>query len=194
MRLNSARQAWHDCTYSRVGGQGVFASAVAQLGTRVQITEGQRLAGQAVHQALAGYVQASIAGLAPPLQAFGNYLYAPCLAAAEQEMAELAVFVMVQQRASRMTGIKRAKLEHVVKGVMARYRYMHQGGQSSNADPLAAPEAFRRWLSVHYGLDLSAVRWEREWGGYVRLIFDCCEDLDQRALAPIAGRIREIKK
>ncbi|WP_313739973.1 hypothetical protein [Pseudomonas sp.] len=194
MRLNTARQAWHDCTYSSISSQSVFASSVAQLGTKVQTTQGQRRASQAVHQTLAGSVQAAIAGLSRPLRAFGNYMYSPRLDACEQEDAEETVFLMVQQRAARMTAAKREKLEYLVKGVMARYRYMHQGGQSANADPLAAPEAFRAWLDVHYGIRLASASWEREWGGYVRSAFECCEDLDQRALAAVAGRIHEMKK
>ncbi|AIR90753.1 hypothetical protein [Pseudomonas cremoricolorata] len=194
MQLNTARQAWHDCTYGSWGAQSAFAAQLTQLGTRIQTTTGQRHAARAVHQALAGAIQAAIASLSRPLRAFGNYLYAPHVEAWEQQAAELAVFLLVQQRGKRMTATKREKLEVLVKGVLLRYRYMHQGGQSANVDPLAAPEAFRGWLQAHYQLSLSAVRWEREWGGYVRLAFDCCEDLDKQALAPIATRIHAMKK
>ncbi|MNJ72477.1 hypothetical protein D3C77_691320 [compost metagenome] len=92
-----------------------------------------------------------------------------------------------------MTAAKREKLEYVVKGVMTRYRYMHQGGQSANDDPLESPEGFRAWLNAHYGVKLDSVRWDREWGGYVRLAFDCCEDVDKMALGPVAATIYEMK-
>lgn len=194
MQLNSARQAWHDCTYTASSSQSAFGSQMAMLGTKVQTTQGQRHAGRAVHQTLAGVIQASIARLSRPLRAFGNYLYAPQVDDCEREDAELAIFILVQQRSARMTAAKRDKLEYVVKGVMARYRYMHQGGQSANADPLAAPEAFRGWLEAHYGVSLSSVSWAREWGGYVTLAFECCEDLDKQALSPIAASLYQMKK
>ena len=61
-----------------------------------------------------------------------------------------------------MTAAKRKHLECVVKGVMARYLYMHRGGQSANQDPLAAPEAFRTWLDAHYGAHLESSNWDRD--------------------------------
>lgn len=194
MQLNSARQAWHDSLYTAWDSQGAFIEQLGILGTMVQTTEKQRNASHAVHQALAGGVQAAIGQLTRHIKAFGNFMYSPRLDADTQEDAEEAIFVMVQQRSPRMTVAKREKLEYVVKGVMARYRYMHQGGQSANEDPLAAPEGFRAWLEAHYGVRLESVRWDREWGGYVRLAFDCCEDLDKEALAPVAAAINEMRR
>lgn len=40
------------------------------------------------------------------------------------------VFGMVVSKSKRMAAAKREKLKLVVKGVMRRYRCMHQGGQS----------------------------------------------------------------
>lgn len=194
MQLNSARQAWHDCYHTPWDSQGAFIEQLGLLGAMVQTTEKQRKANHAVHQALAGGVQAAISQLARSIKAFGNFMYSPRLDADTQEDAEEAVFNMVQQRSPRMTAAKREKLEYVVKGVMARYRYMHQGGQSANEDPLASPEGFRAWLNAHYGVKLESVRWDREWGGYVRLAFDCCEDLDKEALSPVAAAIYEMRR
>lgn len=194
MQLNSARQAWHDCLYTAWDSQGLFIEQLGLLGTMIQTTEKQRKASHAVHQALAGGVQAAIGKLPVRSKAFGNFMYSPRLDADTQEDAEEAVFVMVQQRSPRMTAAKREKLEYVVKGVMTRYRYMHQGGQSANDDPLESPEGFRAWLDAHYGVRLESVRWEREWGGYVRLAFECCEDLDKEALSPVAAAIYEMRR
>lgn len=194
MQLNSARQAWHDCFYVAWDSQGAFIEQLGLLGAMVQSTERQRHAGHAVHQALAGRVQSAIGKLPAHLRDFGQFMYAPRLDADTKENAEERVFVMVQQRSPRMTAAKRDKLEYVVKGVMARYRYMHQGGQSANDDPLESPEGFRAWMVAHYDVKLESVRWEREWGGYVRLIFDCCEDLDKDALSPVAAVIYEMRR
>lgn len=194
MQLNSARQVWHDCLYTAWDSQGSFIEQLGLLGAMVQTTERQRHAGHAAHQVIAGGVQSAIDKLKPHVKAFGHFMYAPRLDVDDKEAAEEVVFFMVQQRSPRMTAAKREKLEYVVKGVMTRYRYMHQGGQSANDDPLESPEGFRAWMSAHYGVKLESVRWEREWGGYVRLAFDCCEDLDKEALSPVAAAIYEMKR
>lgn len=194
MQLKSARQAWHDCLYTAWDSQGSFIEQLGLLGAMVQTTEKQRMASHAVHQALAGGVQSAIGQLSGSIKAFGNFMYAPRLDADTQEDAEEAVFIMVQQRSPRMTAAKREKLEYVVKGVMARYRYMHQGGQSANPDPLESPEGFRAWLVAHYDVKLESTNWERDWAGFVRLAFDCCEDLDKEALSPVAAAINEMRR
>ncbi|MCX2694305.1 hypothetical protein OO256_25490 [Pseudomonas sp. DCB_CB] len=194
MQLKSARQAWHDCLYTAWDSQGSFIEQLGLLGAMVQTTEKQRMASHAVHQALAGGVQSAIGQLASSIKAFGNFMYAPRLDADTQEDAEEAVFVMVQQRSPRMTAAKREKLEYVVKGVMARYRYMHQGGQSANPDPLESPEGFRAWMVAHYDVKLESTNWERDWAGFVRLAFECCEDLDKAALSPVAAAINEMRR
>lgn len=194
MQLNSARQAWHDCYHVAWDSQGSFIEQLGLLGAMVQTTEKQRKANHAVHQALAGGVQSAISKLPGRIKAFGNFMYSPRLDADTQEDAEEAVFVMVQQRSPRMTAAKREKLEYVVKGVMARYRYMHQGGQSANDDPLASPEGFRAWLDAHYGVRLESSNWDRDWGGFVSLVFECCEDLDKEALSPVAAAIYEMRR
>lgn len=160
----------------------------------VQTTERQRHAGHAAHQVIAGGVQSAIDKLKPHVKAFGHFMYAPRLDVDDKETAEEVVFLMVQQRSPRMTAVKREKLEYVVKGVMARYRYMHQGGQSANEDPLASPEGFRAWLDAHYGVRLESSNWERDWGGFVSLAFECCEDLDKQALSPVAAAIYEMRR
>lgn len=194
MQLNSARQAWHDCLHTPWDSQGVFIEQLGLLGTMVQTTEKQRKASHAVHQALAGGVQAAIVRLTGYVQAFGHFMYSPRVTADMQETAEESIFSMVMQRSPRMTAAKREKLEYVVKGVMARYRYMHQGGQSANQDPLASPEGFRAWLDAHYGVRLESSNWERDWGGFVSLAFECCEDLDKQALSPVAAAICEMRR
>jgi len=193
MKLNNARQAWHDCFYSAWDSQGTFIENLGMLGAMVQTTEKQRKASHAVHQVLAGGVQAAIGRLTKHLKDFGNFMYGPRLDIDTQESAEETVFRMVVMRSPRMTAAKRERLEYVLKGVMARYRYMHQGGQSSNQDPLAAPEAFRAWLDVHYGVRLESSNWDRDWGVVITLIFECCEDLDKEALAPVAAAIYEMR-
>lgn len=194
MQLNSARQAWHDCLYTAWDSQGSFIEQLGLLGAMVQTTERQRHAGHAAHQVIAGGVQSAIDKLKPHVKAFGHFMYAPRLDVDDKETAEEVVFLMVQQRSPRMTAVKREKLEYVVKGVMARYRYMHQGGQSANDDPLASPEGFRAWLDAHYGVRLESSNWERDWGGFVSLAFECCEDLDKQALSPVAAAIYEMRR
>lgn len=193
MKLNSARQAWHDCTHnpSRGGLSGLEQRSL--LGTAVQTTDRGVTADHAMHSTLAGWVQSAIARLHPQVQVFGEFMYGAGNDADIREAAEEVVFGLVLSKSPRMTAAKREKLEWVVKGVMRRYRYMHQGGQSANPDPLAKPEAFRAWLLDVYGARLESTNWERDWGGPVVLAFECCEDLDKKALSPVAAVIYQMK-
>lgn len=191
MKINSARQAWHDCTYNPAPGQ---SSDVVQLGVVVQTTERGPTANHAVHSALAGHIQSAIARLHPQVRVFGEYMYAANRDNDIREAAEEVVFGMVVSKSKRMTAAKREKLEYVVKGVMRRYRYMHQGGQSANDDPLIKPEGFRSWLMAEYGVRLESCNWDRDWECFVRLTFDCCEDLDRMALSPVAAAIYQMKE
>lgn len=191
MKIHSARQAWHDCTYIPAPGQ---SSDVVQLGVVVQGTERGPTANHAMHSALAGHIQSAIAKLHPQVRVFGEYMYAANRDDDINEAAEDVVFGMVMSKSKRMTAGKREKLEYVVKGVMRRYRYMHQGGQSANDDPLIKPEAFRSWLMGEFGVRLESCNWDRDWECFVRLSFDCCEDLDRMALSPIGAVIYQMRE
>lgn len=194
MQLNSARQAWHDCLYTAWDSQGAFIEQLGLLGTMVQTTEKQRKASHAVHQALAGGVQAVIFKLPGSLRAFGNFMYAPQSGDNEREVAEEWVFSLAMARSGRMTAAKRERCEYVAKGVMFRYRRMHQGGQSSAQDPFESPEWFKRWIDDVYGVMLPSCAWARDWEPFVQICFEVCEDLDKRALSPVAAAIYEMKE
>lgn len=194
MQLNSARQAWHDCLYTAWDSQGSFIEQLGLLGAMVQTTDKQRSASHAVHQALAGGVQAAIFKLPSGLRAFGNFMYAPQSGDNEREVAEECVFSLAVARSSRMTAAKRERCEHVAKGVMFRYRRMHQGGQSSAQDPFASPEWFKRWIDEVYGVTLPSCAWARDWEPFVQICFEVCEDIDKRALSSVAAAIYEMKE
>ena len=72
---------------------------------------------------------------------------------------------------------------------MRRYRYMHQGGQSANEDPLIKPEHFRCWLLAEFGVRIESYVWALDGEPSVTLAFECCEDLDRMALSPVAALI-----
>jgi hypothetical protein len=191
MKINSARQAWHDCTYNPAPGQ---TSDVAVLGVVVQSTERGPTADHAVHGALAGQIQSAIARLHHHLRAFGNAMYAAEPTDDDREEAEEAVFNLACTRAPRMTADKRERAEYVAKGVFRRYRYMHQGGQSANDDPLIKPELFRSWVNAEYGIKLPSAAWGRDWEPFVQLCFDACYDIDAKALSPIGEVIYKMRE
>ena len=191
MRIDSARQAWHDCNYNPAPGQ---TSDASELGVVVQGTQRGPTANHAVHGALAGHIQSVIARLHPQIRVFGDFMYAAEQSADIREAAEEVVFLMVVGKSPRMTAAKREKLEYVVKGVMRRYRHMHQGGQSANEDPLANLEKFRAWMWKIYEVRLESCAWSRDWEPYILRSFECCEDLDRMALGPVAAVIYQMKK
>ncbi|NHC51478.1 hypothetical protein [Pseudomonas sp. AU8050] len=191
MKINSARQAWHDCNYNPASGQ---SSDAAELGVVVQSSERGPTANHAVHGALAGHIQSAIARLHYQLRAFGNAMYAAEPTDDDREEAEDAVFHLACSRVERMTSSKRERAAYVAKGVFRRYRYMHQGGQSSNPDPLIKPEIFRTWVEGEYGIKLPSAAWGRDWEPFVQLCFDACYDIDAKALSPIGGIIYKMKE
>jgi hypothetical protein len=191
MNINSARQAWHDCTYNPAPGQ---TSDVVELGVVVQSTERGPTANHAMHSALAGHIQSAIARLHPQVRVFGEFMYAAGQDDDLREAAEEVVFTFVVSKSKRMTAAKREKLEYVVKGVMHRYKYMHQGGQSANPDPLSKPETFRAWLFGEYGVRIESCAWARDWEPVIQLAFECCEDVDRMALSPIGAVIYQMKE
>lgn len=193
MKLNSARQAWHDAYYQPWDSQGAFIEQLGLLGAMVQRTERVRSASHAAHQALAGQVQAAVGGLHSQLRAFGTYMYAPRCDEDTREAAEEAVFNLAVSKSPRMTAAKRERCLYVAKGVMHRYRRMHQGGQSSTPDPLATPEAFKNWLEDWHGVRLPSCAWARDWEPFVQACFEACEDIDKRALSPVAAVIYQMK-
>lgn len=102
-----------------------------------------------------------ISKLLGQLRTFGNLMYAPncsddCAAAEE------TVFNVALTRSARMTATKRERCLYEGKGVMLRYRRMHQGGQSAAEDPFASPEWFKRWLDDVYGASLRLCAWARD--------------------------------
>lgn len=191
MKINSARQAWHDCKYNPAPGQ---TSDVALLGVVVQKTERGPTADHSVHGALAGQIQSAIARLHYQLRAFGNAMYAAEPTDDDREEAEEAVFNLACSRVDRMTASKRYRAMYVAKGVFRRYRYMHQGGQSSNPDPLIKPEVFRAWMVAEYEVKLPSAAWGRDWEPFVQLCFDACYDIDAKALSPIGGVIYKMRE
>lgn len=191
MKIHSARQAWHDCNYNPAPGQ---TSDAAELGVRVQSTERGPTANPAMHSALAGHIQSAIARLHFQLRAFGNAMYAAEPTEDDREDAEEAVFNLACSQVERMTASKRYRAMYVAKGVFRRYRYMHQGGQSSNPDPLIKPEVFRAWMDAEYGVKLPSVAWGRDWQPFVQLCFDACHDIDAKALSPIGGVIYKMRE
>lgn len=193
MKLNSARLAWHDCYYSPGDSAAAFAIERAKLGGPVQLSEIDGRTTRAVHQAIAGRIQQAINTLPPYVRAFGHWMYNPLAEEDEQEYAEAAVFVRAYNVSPRMTKYKMERARYVACGVLYRYRRMHQGGQSASLDPLQKPEAFRDWLDEWYGIRLASEAWTRDWGGFVELCFDACDDLDREALAPVSSVIRVMK-
>ncbi|WP_213881686.1 hypothetical protein [Pseudomonas sp. dw_358] len=198
MKIHCPRQAWHDCTYHQTRNGLAGLDQRRLLGAAVQTTDKGVTANAAAHFTLAARIGSAIATLDPRLRVFGDFMYAPQTSARDaddiREAAEELIFARVLARSPRMTAAKRDKLEYVVKGVMRRYRYMHQGGQSANQDPLASPERFRAWLLNEFDVRLASVRWAREWEGFVQRTFECCEEMDGMALSPIAAVIAQMKK
>jgi len=198
MKLNSARMAWHDCSYTESRGGLSSLEQQSLLGVSVQTTDRGITADHAMHSTLAGWVQSAIAKLHPQVRVFGEFMYSPHITREFtediREAAEEVVYGMTLSKSPRMTRAKKDKAVYVVAGVMHRYQYMHQGGQSSNPDPLSKPETFRAWLFDHHGVRIESCAWARDWEPLIQKCFECCEDLDRMALGPIGAIIYDMKE
>lgn len=187
MRLQSSRQAWHDCFYSR-GACTLEALVDRAFWGQIQFTEIDRSLDRIAHQALAGRFQAAIASLPVELQHFGHNLYAPEVSARQsnqwQETALELVWLSWGKR-DQLSEEKARQAYWVAAGVLYRYRRMVQGGMG-NPDPLEAPRQFRAWLQDSFGVILDRRNWTREWGWIVQQLFRECDRLDRVALAPLA--------
>lgn len=193
MKLNSARTAWHEAFYGKRNSNANHFATIHRLGTQIQQTEIDRSLDHCEHGVLAGYVQQAVASLSPDLQLFGHHMYGPEGIIGDpddvREAAEALVFRLAYSRGERMYAKRIPKAEAVASGVLFRYRRMHQGGQSSGADPLPSPESFRAWLLEERGALLASESWSREWGGFIDACFIACDDLDKASLAPVSQAI-----
>lgn len=192
MRLQSTRQAWHDCFYSR-GACTLEALVDRAFWGQIQFTKIDRSLDHIAHQALAGRFQAAIASLPVELQHFGHYLYAPEISARQsnqwQETAHELVWLSWGKR-EQLSEEKARQAYWVAAGVLYRYRRMVQGGMG-NPDPLEAPRQFRAWLQDSFGVILDRRNWTREWGWIVQQLFGECDRLDRAALLPLAAVLVE---
>lgn len=194
MKIKSARQVWHDCTYAAARSTSASLEDLMVMGRMIQKTDRGNDADHAVHSVLAGHFQSAIERLHPQLRVFGEWMYSAAANDDIREAAEEVVFGLAASKAPRMTASKRERAEYVAKGVLYRYRYMHQGGQSANPDPMSKPETFRAWLFDEYGVRLESCAWARDWEPFIQLCFECCEDIDRKALSPVAALIYTMKE
>lgn len=192
MRLNSARDAWHDAYYTPWDSTMSHAIELARLGSAVQKTERDRRTPVAIHQALAGHVQRAIDSLQEDLRRYGHHLYNPLATKGDMVAANLLVWRSLQL--PRMTKAKQEKAFLVCCGVIYRYRRMHQGGQSEGIDPCPSAESFRAWMLAECKVSLPSENWGRDWSPFVEVCFAACDDLDRQALAPVAAVLGELKE
>lgn len=130
INLNSARMAWHDAFYTPWDSQGAHVEQIGLLGCSVQKTEKSVNSRHAMHQSISARIQYAIDTLPAHLKAFGNHMYSPLATVDDKEEAEEVVFLSAYRAGPKMYAKKFGKARDVAKGVLHRYRRMHQGGQS----------------------------------------------------------------
>lgn len=200
MRLDTARQAFHDCYYTaRVSMLAMAEEFCMGIGGSIQRTELDNRTNVAMHQALAGMIQKSVATLPRHVRAFGEFMYSPMHYQDDdhREAVEAYVFMLAYQaftKETRMTAKKAEKARYVAAGVLYRYRRMHQGGASACTDPLEKPEKFREWLDAEKGLKLFKDNYAREWQPFVDACFIVCNDLDKQALSAVGRCLGEMRE
>lgn len=224
MRLNSARDAWHDAFY--MPWDSLMAGAMDRA--RIGIVEG------------GGYVRRTVTEINEDGEevTYRKYVFVPGIKQTRPERdistgrsAHQALAAHVQQaidslpvdlrrfghylynplstkgdmvaanllvwrslQLPRMTKTKQDKAFMVCCGVLYRYRRMHQGGQSEGVDPCPTAESFRAWMLAECKVSLPSENWGRDWAPFVELCFAACDDLDRQALVPVAMALGEMKE
>lgn len=192
MRLKSARQVWHDATKTDCRSSFEALMEVERLGVHVQTTAKSHANDQIARSTIAGHVLSAIDKLPTHVRAFGEYMYSaePCSYSAQ--VALYAVFNSAVVCAKLNPAKKKAGLA-IAAALLEAYRLRHQGGQSAGIVMFPSARALREHVQSKAGITLDARNWSRDWEAFVQGCTDACDELDARALSPIAALLYRIK-
>ncbi|WP_271270505.1 hypothetical protein [Aliamphritea hakodatensis] len=208
MKLISARQAWHDCYLDSQVSPLERYIETARLCAQVQYSSKLNTANKAAHQAQAGLIQSAIGTLPVPLQALGHWLYAPQGVFGTEKVSgewvdgadgapeykvlkdhghiENAVWQMIAVK----LGIEDQHSDewYLVRCSMHAYRELAWGRDAL----LKRPKYIAQWLEEQHGIDIDTRNFYRGLGKVQTEVLMLLDDLDKKALEPVAKLIAEM--
>lgn len=187
MRLQTARQAWHDAQYTTSSSPIARASEMKKLGACIQNTVWHNSLNRAAHIAQAGKVLQAIDTLPQALQQVGNWLYAPLTTQEANEIVE-----DVQELIFLKSGVERDNDEiyWLTRAVMRDYQDLVLDRRMR----LQTPQAIRSYLADWHGVEIDTRYWSRTWKPIWSKLWTALDTLDAQALAPVAKVVRDAKE
>lgn len=183
MKLISARQAWHDAYFEGRDSVLAVAAAKAVLGKRGRVAnethpDRKDTNGRSAHMLAAGLVQSAIGSLPKPLQHFGHTLYSPLATGQDLNIAHALVWFTVELPACSP---KRQEVAYWMGMAAIKSHQAAVNGRDTWA-PGQVCEFVRDW----HGTGPSAAHWSRDWAGIWERLAKAVDQLDAKALAPVA--------
>lgn len=155
-----------------------------QLGARVQYSSRLNTADRAMHQYMAGKIQAAIAELPAHLQLLGHWLYAP--EGIAPEGAENALWTMV----AVLSGIDDEESHewYLARCALHRYKELALGRPEEQAK-LRTPQQIKNWVLDWYDVEINSRRWGRLYRIYWERVLSEVSKLDARALEVVGEQV-----
>jgi len=186
MKLISARQAWREALHESRDSVLAAAQERIKLGKRGRVI-GETMPsmrdsnGRCAHMLAAGLVQSAIGTLPKPLQHFGNALYSPIANGQDINVAHALVWLTVD------LGECTAKRKEVAYWMALAAIKSHQA--AVNGREAWGPGRVAEFVEGWYGTKVGTSQWARDWSGIWAAIASTVDQLDAKALKPVAAVI-----
>ena len=186
MSLISARQAWREALHESRDSVLAAAQERIKLGKRGRVI-GETMPsmrdsnGRCAHMLAAGLVQSAIGTLPKPLQHFGHALYSPVANGQDISVAHALVWLTVD------LGECTAKRKEVAYWMALAAIKSHQ--TAVNGREPWGPGRVVEFVHDWYGTKVSVANWARDWAAIWSTIASTVDQLDAKALKPVAAVI-----
>lgn len=190
MKLISARQAWHDAYHQRQDSVLAVAAEKATLGKRGRVAnethpERHDTNGLCAHMLASGLVQKAIASLPRPVQHFGHFLYSPIATGQDLNIAHALVWFTCER--PKLSARREEVAYWVALAALQSHRGMVYGRDGWG--PGRVCEFVQDWS----GYRLDVTNWARDWAQVWEALARTVDQLDAKALAPVAVVVRSQK-
>lgn len=186
MKLISARQAWREALHESRD------SVLAAAQERIKLGKKGRVVGETMpsmrdsndrcaHMLAAGLVQSAIGTLPKPLQHFGHALYSPVANGQDINVAHALVWLTVD-----LDGYPAKRREVAYWMALAAIK-SHQA--AVNGREAWGPGRVAEFVQDWYGTKFAVSHWARDWAPVWAIIARAVDQLDAKALKPVAAVI-----
>ncbi|AZD50524.1 hypothetical protein [Pseudomonas chlororaphis] len=186
MKLISARQAWREALHESRDSVLAAAQERIKLGKRGRVV-GETMPsmrdsnGRCAHMLAAGLVQAAIDTLPKPLQHFGHALYSPIANGVNVNAAHALVWFTTDLSAYP------ARRQEIAYWMALAAIKSHQA--AVNGREAWGPGRVAEFVLELYGARVDTSHWARDWAGIWSAIAGTVDQLDAKALKPVAAVI-----